>query len=133
MPIALGELDLDEVLRYMGTPPGQAGPELRALVEECGRAVCAAARPRWAWRAFDIAEEADGVRLSCGLLLPGQDLQRHLRGCGRAAVFCAPLAARRAISTEGGTTSSTVRPVRPSFSRLAPKVLAHRIWVPAST
>ncbi len=44
-----------------------------------------------------------------------------------------PLAARRAISTEGGTTSSTVRPVRPSFSRLAPKVLAHRIWAPAST
>ena len=67
MPIALGELDLDEVLRYMGTPPSQAGPELRALAEECGRAVCAAARPRWAWRAFDIAEEADGVRLSCGL------------------------------------------------------------------
>ena len=87
MPIALGELDLDEVLRYMGTPPSQAGPELRALAEECGRAVCAAARPRWAWRAFDIAEEADGVRLSCGLLLPGQDLKRHLRGCGRAAVF----------------------------------------------
>lgn len=38
MPIALGELDLDEVLRYMGTPPSQAGPELRALAEECGRA-----------------------------------------------------------------------------------------------
>ena len=75
MSIALGELDLDEVLRYMGTPPSQAGPELRALAEECGRAVCAAARPRWAWRAFDIAEEADGVRLSCGLLLPGQDLK----------------------------------------------------------
>ena len=33
MPIALGELDLDEVLRYMGTPPSQAGPELRALAE----------------------------------------------------------------------------------------------------
>ena len=64
MPIALGELDLDEVLRYMGTPPSQAGPELRALAEECGRAVCAAAWPRWAWRAFDIAEEADGVRLT---------------------------------------------------------------------
>ena len=94
MPIALGELDLDEVLRYMGTPPSQAGPELRALAEECGRAVCAAARPRWAWRAFDIAEEEGGVRLSCGLLLPGQDLKRHLRGCGRAAVFCATLSAQ---------------------------------------
>ena len=78
----------------MGTPPSQAGPELRALAEECGRAVCAAARPRWAWRAFDIAEEEGGVRLSCGLLLPGQDLKRHLRGCGRAAVFCATLSAQ---------------------------------------
>ncbi len=94
MPIALGELDLDEVLRYMGTPPSQAGPELRALVEECGRAVCAAARPRWAWRAFDIAEEADGVRLSCGLLLPGQDLKRHLRG----------------VRTGGGVLRHPVRP-----------------------
>ena len=45
-------------------------------------------------QAFDIAEEADGVRLSCGLLLPGQDLKRHLRGCGRAAVFCATLSAQ---------------------------------------
>ena len=75
--------------------PEMSGIEvLRALAEECGRAVCAAARPRWAWRAFDIAEEADGVRLSCGLLLPGQDLKRHLRGCGRAAVFCATLSAQ---------------------------------------
>ena len=93
MPIALGELDLDEVLRYMGTPPSQAGPELRALAEECGRAVCAAARPRWAWRAFDIAEEEGGVRLSCGLLLPGRDLKAHLEGCVRAVVFCMTLGA----------------------------------------
>ena len=28
------------------------------------------------------------------LLLPGQDLKRHLRGCGRAAVFCATLSAQ---------------------------------------
>ena len=34
------------------------------------------------------------MRLSCGLLLPGQDLKRHLRGCGRAAVFCATLSAQ---------------------------------------
>ena len=33
------------------------------------------------------------MRLSCGLLLPGRDLKRHLEGCERAALFCATLGA----------------------------------------
>ena len=40
-------------------------------------------------------------------------------------------AACLAIATVGGTTSATVLPVRASFSRLAPKVLALMIWAPA--
>ena len=44
-----------------------------------------------------------------------------------------PAAACFARATAAGTTSSTVLPVRRSFSRLAPKVLAQRIWLPAST
>ena len=64
MPIALGELDLDEVLRYMGTPPSQAGPELRALAEECGRAVCAAAAA--------VEQMCDQIEL---------ELQGHFPGC----------------------------------------------------
>ena len=43
-----------------------------------------------------------------------------------------PSAACFAMAMEGGMTSSTVFPVRRSFSRLAPKVLAHKICVPAS-
>ena len=78
----------------MGTPPDQAGADLRALVEQCAREVISAARPRWAYRVFDLVPEEEGVRLDCGLLLPGEDLKRHLRGCRRAALFCATLSAQ---------------------------------------
>ena len=46
MPISLTTINTDEVLRYMGTPPDQAGADLRALVEQCAQEVISAARPR---------------------------------------------------------------------------------------
>ena len=91
MAIELKELDLDEVLRYMGCPPQQAQGELREQAAECAREVCRTARPRWAWRCFETAEEPEGVRLSCGLVLPGADLKAHLAGCGRVVLFCTTL------------------------------------------
>ena len=94
LPISLNQINTDEVLRYMGTPPDKADTSLRALVDRCAREVLAAVRPRWTWRLFDLTLEADGVRLSSGLLLPGQDLKRHLKDCRRAVLFCATLSAQ---------------------------------------
>ena len=94
MPISLTQINTDEVLRYMGTPPDKADASLRALVDRCAREVLAAVRPRWAYRTFDLTPEEEGVRLSCGLLLPGQDLKRHLKDCRRAVLFCATLSAQ---------------------------------------
>lgn len=51
-------------------------------------------RPRWAARTFELTPEEGGVRLSSGLLLPGEDLKRHLAGCRRAVLFCATLSAQ---------------------------------------
>lgn len=93
MPISLPQIDTDEALRYMGCPPEEADPATRALAESCARELYPVLRPRWAWRVFDIAPEEEGVRLSCGLLLPGKDLKGHLAGCDRAALFCATLGA----------------------------------------
>ena len=91
MNLSISELNLDEVLRYMGCPPDQADEGLRTLARQACDQILREARPRWAWRCFDVTAEPEGVRLSCGLLLPGQDLKRHLEGCRRAALFCATL------------------------------------------
>ena len=94
LPISLTQIHTDEVLRYMGTPPDKADASLRALVDRCAREVLTAVRPRWAYRTFDLTPEEEGVRLSCGLLLPGEDLKRHLKDCRRAVLFCATLSAQ---------------------------------------
>lgn len=91
--IAVTQLNIDEVLRYMGCPPEKADGFLRAQAEACARELLGAIRPRWSWREVDISLELDGVRLQGGLLLPGEDLKAHLAGCDRAAIFCATLGA----------------------------------------
>lgn len=40
MSIELKQLDTDEILRYMGCPPDQAGADLRNQAQLCGRHIC---------------------------------------------------------------------------------------------
>lgn len=84
MDITLTHIPREEVLRYLGCP-GTEDPATLALVEGCSARLLAAARPKWTYRVFGLAVQTDGVRLDCGLLLPGRDLAAHLRGCSRAA------------------------------------------------
>lgn len=91
MAIAVTQLDMDEVLRYMGCPPDRTDPATRTLAETCAGELLQVIRPRWTQRVFELSEEERGVRLDCGLLLPGDDLKRHLNACGRVVLFCATL------------------------------------------
>ena len=92
MDIPLTHIPREEGLRYLGCP-GTEDPATLALVEGCSARLLAAARPKWTYRVFDLAVQTDGVRLDCGLLLPGRDLAAHLRGCSRAALLAATLSA----------------------------------------
>ena len=92
--ITLTPPDVDEVLRYMGTPPEAADNSLRTLVEACSQQLLSAAQPRWTYRIFDLSLEAGGVRLDSGLVLPGQALRDHLSGCTQVCVLCATLGAQ---------------------------------------
>lgn len=92
MAVGVTHIDIDEALRYMGCPPQQADPGIRALAEQSARELMTTLHPRWSYRFFPLVEEEGGVRLG-GLLFPGQDLKAHLAGCFGAFVFCATLSA----------------------------------------
>ena len=92
--INLPPIDVDEALRYMGTPPDKVEAALRALVKDCARVVAQAAQPRWCIKRSTLSVEEGGVRLDNGLLLPGQSLKEHLSGCAVGVVFCATLGAQ---------------------------------------
>ena len=85
---------VDEVLRYMGMPPRQADDATRTLICSCSQQLLDAVHPRWTYRVYTLSPEENGVRLDCGLLLPGQALKAHLTGCRRAVLFCATLGAQ---------------------------------------
>ena len=80
------------MLRYLGTAGRDPGA-LLPLAEDCARELLAIARPRWEWRAFGCRIGPEGVQLEGGLLLPGQDLARHLTGCQEAVLMAATLSA----------------------------------------
>lgn len=91
-PIVLKQLDIDEVLRYMGCPPEKADPATRTLAESCAAEMLTLMRPRWIWRPADLTPDEAGLR--CGsLLLPGDDIRRHLVGCEQALLFAVTLSA----------------------------------------
>ena len=100
-PITLTPPNVDEVLRYMGTPPEAADEALRELVAECGTQLLNAAQPRWTYKIFGLSIEETGVRLDSGLLLPGRALKEHLSGC------CVPRWARRWTGSSVGQSVRT--------------------------
>lgn len=86
-------IDRALTLRYMGWR-GEPDERLSTLLDECERELLAAARPRFVWRIFDVVRSEDGISLSgCDFSLSGNDIARHLDGCGRAAVTAATLSA----------------------------------------
>ncbi len=93
MPITVSQLNIDEVMRYMGCPPDRADEALKDQVRACARELLRSVRPRWSFRTVDISSEPEGIRLESGLLLPGGDLKAHLSGCDRVVLFCATLGA----------------------------------------
>ena len=57
LPISLTDLQIDGVLRYMGTPPTGRSPAIRKLAEGCARELLGVVRPRWAARDFELTPE----------------------------------------------------------------------------
>ncbi len=87
------KIDREEALRYMGH---RAEPDERlcAVMDECEAGLLENAAPRWVWRVFDLIRENGELSLSgCGFSLAGEDIARHVEGCGKAAVLAVTLSA----------------------------------------
>lgn len=83
---------------------GEPDRTLTETADRCERKLLAAARPRYVWRVCPLSPAPEGILCEgAGLLLPGADIAAHLKGCGRAVLFCATLSAGAdgAIRTAG--------------------------------
>ncbi len=89
----LGDVSREEASRYMGVK-GEPDEQIRALLERYEPIVRERMRPAYVYRELRAEHTAEGVSFpDIGLLLPGEDIRRHLSGCGRAVLFAATLSA----------------------------------------
>lgn len=83
-----------EVLRYLGRRNQEVPEDLDRLVDECLELTRTAAIPRHVSRIFDISSGSGGLFLAgADVALRGEDIARHLSGCGQAVLMAATLGA----------------------------------------
>ncbi len=90
MTSEIKKINRAEALRYMGYTE-EPDARISEAIDECERELLKAARPQFVWKAFNIER---GFALSledCDFRLEGEDIEKHLRGCDKAAVICATL------------------------------------------
>lgn len=81
---------VEEALRYLGA--AGAAEDLRRQTEEIAGALAASARPRYAYRVFDLDIRTEGILLSgTEVLLTGTTAAKMLAQCRRAALLACTL------------------------------------------
>lgn len=90
--IMLERINRKEVLRYLGYKGISADATVNMLIDECEAEVIKAAVPRYTYRVTGVTRTADGVELDgTGLILRGNSIKEHLKGCDRAALIAVTL------------------------------------------
>ncbi len=73
-------INVNEAIRYMGYREQPPAPQME-MIESCRRELVKAITPAWVYRAFDIEECDDGIKLAgTKLIFKGEDIRRHLSG-----------------------------------------------------
>ena len=86
-PLALEKpqaVDLAQAARYFGAH-GEPDAATLALLQKCAVPLLAAAMPRAVWLLADTPALTDAG------LLPGEDVHKHLKGCGQAILLAVTL------------------------------------------
>lgn len=90
--IALGAINRNEVLKYLGYKGIKADDTTQKLIDECEQEVIKTASPRYVYRVVDVKQETDGVMLKgTSLKLEGESIKEHLKGCDKAALIAVTL------------------------------------------
>ncbi len=90
--IKLEKIDREEAFRYMGIK-GEPPQSVVSAAEECERLLLECITPKFHWIFAEISEiSGKGIAFSGHrLILSGNDIAGHLRGCSGAVLLCATL------------------------------------------
>lgn len=83
------QVNVNQVLLYLGYRGGQVPDEVEETIARCAREVMDAARPRSLWKAFALEEGCHPA--GTALTLEGESIRTHLEGCRQVVLMAATL------------------------------------------
>lgn len=101
------EIDLDEVLRYMGSRGNKMTDGILSTVKSVCRELESAASPRYVYRILPITVSENTVTAG-DIIFSSKRLAVHLKGCRTAAVLAATLGAQADTVIRRAALSGTV-------------------------
>ena len=92
--IKLDALDRQEALRYLGMGKTEPDDNTQRLLDECEKLLLEAARPQYVYRCFECIHREEGVEAAgTNLILTGNSIKEHLKGCDRMVLLCVTISA----------------------------------------
>ena len=83
------KIDIDEAVRYMGYRSAPDEEQMK-LISQRARLIEETIKPAVIYKVFDTEETTDGIKLRMtNITLEGEDIKRHLAGCGKCVLMCA--------------------------------------------
>lgn len=90
--IILTNINKNEAARYLGYKDSLPDVAITKLILECEAELLKIIDPKYLYRVFDIEEKDNGILVSgTNLLLKGNSIREHLKGCTKAALMCTTL------------------------------------------
>lgn len=88
--ISLNKVNRDELYRYIGTPDDL----VRGIIDNCQVELINTVKAAYVWQIFDIEYEETGVKvLNTDVVLTGESIKKHLKGCNRMVMLAVTLSA----------------------------------------
>lgn len=92
--ISLTSINQSEALRYLNYGNNRPDEKIQAIIDRCEKKILETIKPRYIYKVFDISFMPDGVHaIGSTLILKGNDIAQHLKGCEKAVLMCATLSA----------------------------------------
>ena len=91
--VKLKPIDKKEAALYLGYGKTEPDPVILQMMDECEGPLSEACRPMFCYGVFDVqmCSEEKIVLSECSLELPGKDIFKLLKNCGKAVLFAATL------------------------------------------
>lgn len=85
-------IDNKIVYRYLGYKGNEPDEHIVDIIELCKQELALKCNPKYVYKVFDIKTIEEGISvIGANLVLSGNSIKRHLKGCDKAVLLCATL------------------------------------------